>query len=313
MNVINREFKEVGTGEIFKIIDVYQNIAVTNNRDRVDVKRLLDTKYYIPIGSGYVAESIDNRQKVNIHTEDYVDPETFLSGKSTLESMIANQIKSLSTDNLPDDVPVSIPSNSNMIPSINESAIIIDDGYDEAAELAKKYGASHVSESIRSQNAKFANLLDPEEFPEILQPQSPQVDTQGSISDNKRQSYDQRTNPSVSPTQHIMVDDPITSIFRGVKRSVDFSLDLKLKNKLPRLDFIEMMEDSYQVSIIDFLAEEFADEFLKNPNLLKKMISDEIRSIVYSKELKTPREKSKVTKVTKRTYTRKSNQNIGNK
>jgi hypothetical protein len=76
-------------------------------------------------------------------------------------------------------------------------------------------------------------------------------------------------------------------MFRNVKRTIDFKLDLKIENKIPRLDFIEMMEDSYTTSIIDFLSEEFAEELLKNPNGLKKMISDKIRELVYGKNIKS--------------------------
>jgi hypothetical protein len=83
-------------------------------------------------------------------------------------------------------------------------------------------------------------------------------------------------------------------MFRGVKRSVEFSLDLKLENKIPRLDFIEMMEDSYEKSIIDFLAEEFTNELLKDPKSLKERIKSKITEMVYSKNMvkKAPVKKS---------------------
>jgi hypothetical protein len=92
-------------------------------------------------------------------------------------------------------------------------------------------------------------------------------------------------------------EDPIYTMFRGVKRSVEFSLDLKLENKIPRLDFIEMMEDSYDKSIIDFLAEEFANELLKDPKSLKESIKAKIKEMVYSKTAtKKPAAKRPATK-----------------
>ena len=92
-------------------------------------------------------------------------------------------------------------------------------------------------------------------------------------------------------------EDPIYTMFRGVKRSVEFSLDLKLENKIPRLDFIEMMEDSYEKSIIDFLAEEFTKELLKDPKSLKERIKEKIKEMVYSKTAtKKPAAKRPVTK-----------------
>jgi hypothetical protein len=73
-------------------------------------------------------------------------------------------------------------------------------------------------------------------------------------------------------------------MFKGVKRSVDFNISLDIKNKIPRLDFIEMMEDSYETSIIDFLADEFTNELLKNPETIKDMIKSRIRYYVYGEE-----------------------------
>ena len=81
--------------------------------------------------------------------------------------------------------------------------------------------------------------------------------------------------------------DPIVIMFKGVKRSVDFNLDLKLENKIPRLEFIELMEDSYDKSIIEFLAEEFMNELLKDPKSLKERISNKIREMVYEKDKKS--------------------------
>jgi hypothetical protein len=289
MNLINKEFREVGAKETFRIIDVHKNIAITDSREKVDVSRLQDPRFYVMIGpTQLISENVDGK-KFNINLDsDYIDPNQFLNSNNTLK-LFADTIKSIPTENLPQDdvnIPVTgyVNKNSNM-PANNDSAIIIDNDYDEAAEIARKYGVSSVGDSIRSQNEKFAEFIDPEEFSdEITRPVSiSQVPELPNTNSNNVKS-------DPPPTQHIRVDDPVTSMFRNVKRTVDFSLDIKLENKIPRLDFIEMMEDSYQISIIEFLAEEFTEELLKNPNGLKKMVSDKIRSLVYKNE-KVPKSK----------------------
>ena len=73
-------------------------------------------------------------------------------------------------------------------------------------------------------------------------------------------------------------------MFKGVKRIVEFNISLDIKNKIPRLDFIEMMEDSYETSIIDFLADEFTNELLKNPATIKDMIKSKINTLVYGED-----------------------------
>jgi hypothetical protein len=83
-----------------------------------------------------------------------------------------------------------------------------------------------------------------------------------------------------------MMEDPIITMFKNVKRSKDFSISLEIKNKIPRPDFIEMMEDSYNTSIIDFLAAEFTDNLLKNPQIIEDMIRQKIKEVVYGAEIK---------------------------
>lgn len=286
MNVIDKEFKEVSTGEIYRVIDVYQNLAVaklrgTNTTERIVVTRLIDPKFYLPLDGNFVKSTVpvDESKKFTIHTDDYVDPNKFFNESNTL-ALFADQIKSIPEDRLPRedlDIPVTTSHISNgMMPSTNESAIIIDNDYDEAEEIAKKYGVSNVDNSIRAQNEKFAKLLDPEDLP-IQNNRETKVDV-----------VDVYNHPIQEPVQHIKVEDPITTMFRNVKRTINFNLDLKIENKIPRIDFIEMMEDSYQTSIIEFLAEEFTEELLKNPNGLKKMISDKIRSLVYDGKKSDP-------------------------
>ncbi len=69
-------------------------------------------------------------------------------------------------------------------------------------------------------------------------------------------------------------------MFKNVKRTIDLKIDLEIENKIPRLDFIEMMEDSYEISIIEYLSNEFTKNLLQNPEEIKKMISDKIRKMV---------------------------------
>jgi hypothetical protein len=75
-------------------------------------------------------------------------------------------------------------------------------------------------------------------------------------------------------------------MFKNVKRNTDFKISLDVENKIPRYDFIEMMEDSYNTSIIDFLATEFTNNLLENPDIIKNKIKEEIERLVYKKESK---------------------------
>jgi hypothetical protein len=146
---------------------------------------------------------------------------------------------------------------------------------DERAELARKYGVNTPQNDVAKQNEAFAKILaDDEELPKSVQ--SPREEVQRVEVRRDEPHY-------IQPK----AEDPIITMFKNVKRVKEFSISLEIKNKIPRPDFIEMMEDSYNTSIIDFLASEFTDNLLKNPQIIEDMIKQKIKELVYGAEVKT--------------------------
>jgi len=272
MDIIGKKFKNRVTGEIITIIDVYQNIAVTSNKDRINTNILLNEKLFIPISdsnSSLIRESKSNSEEI--------DPAKFFDSQNTYNAF-AEKIKNLPLDKLPMDDSVTSTSNTTYdeIQASNESAIIMSDTEDEVEELKRKYGATSVDDSVRKQNEKFDKILNPET-------QVTTVTTEG-----VKPHYMDTEQQQEAPIQRIDVQDPVLNIFRNVKRNLDFKMILKIDNKIPRLDFIEMMEDSYEVSIIDYLAEEFTRTLLNNPSIIKNKIIEEIKSMIDKKNTKIP-------------------------
>jgi hypothetical protein len=88
------------------------------------------------------------------------------------------------------------------------------------------------------------------------------------------------------PVQNNYVD-PIVSMFQKAKRTNSFKMKFEIDKKIPRLDFIEMMEDSYETSIIDYLAQEFTEQLLSNPIAIKNKIAEELREMLDKKTSKS--------------------------
>ena len=174
-----------------------------------------------------------------------------------------------------------MPTTDGFNPATNESAVMMYDPEDEKAELARKYGASLDTSAVNRQNQAFSKLLG-EDDGEVIQVDA---DKPKSIAQPKPKPIEQPT----EVVQRFNVEDPIITMFRNAKRNVDFSINLKVEGKIPRLDFIEMMEDSYNISMIEFLADEFTNDLLENPNKLKMMVIQEIKNKVY------PNSKNEVT------------------
>lgn len=250
MSLSNKTFKNNATGEIVKVIDSFENIAVLENKQKADVAQLLNPDLYT----------------------EQIDVSTFFNTQGAYNSL-ADKIKNIPADKIRDDVGgevmINVDGNNSFgaKPSMDESAIVMTTEEDERAELAKKYGVTTPQNDVDKQNQAFAKLLGEEEAVQTVQVNrdQPRVEAQ-------------------RPVQ--MMEDPIITMFKNVKRSKDFSISLEIKNKIPRPDFIEMMEDSYNTSIIDFLAAEFTDNLLKNPQIIEDMIRQKIKEVVYGAEIK---------------------------
>lgn len=255
MSLSNKTFKNNATGEIVKVIDSFENIAILENKGKAEVSKLLNTDLYT----------------------EQIDVSSFFNTQGAYNNL-AEKIKNIPADKIRDDVGGEVMINvdgnnsfSSAKPSMDESAIIMTTEEDERAELAKRYGVVTPQNDVDKQNQAFAKLLGEEDEVQTIEVNrdQPRVETQRPVQKSVQ-----------------MVEDPIITMFKNVKRSKDFSISLEIKNKIPRPDFIEMMEDSYNTSIIDFLAAEFTDNILRNPQIIEDMIKQKIKELVYGVEVK---------------------------
>jgi hypothetical protein len=291
MEFINKTFKNKITGDSFTIIDQYQNIAITSNKEKIDVNLLSNDKLFVPVKNNTVQSMNENFEFPKKQKEDIIDPNRFFNDQNTYNAF-ADKIKNVDLSKIPDDENKSLNTLTSNI--TNESAIIMSDPEDEIEEIKRKYGATSVDDSVRRQNEVFSRILDPESNQPEVQPIQPiqQVEV-------KREYVEPQQTYVEPPVQRIEVQDPIISMFKNVKRNLDFKINLKIDGKIPRLDFIEMMEDSYDVSIIDYLADEFTNKILNDPSIIRNKVKDEIKSMIDKKNSLTKTEVRKIPEVKK--------------
>lgn len=273
MSLLNKSFKDNSTGQTVTIDGINENIVTLNNGEKVATERMLDGSYY----------------------EEVVDPNSFFSKESSsLLGNIMDKVKSIKTDDMVDDNTISNSisnSSSGFSPSTNESAVVQVSEDDERAELMRKYNISEQPKTIS---------------PEELLGETP-VENNQPVQNNQPNVQQQ----AQAPIQQVQVEDPIISMFKNVKRIVDFKFDFSIEEKIPRIDFIEMMEDSYNTSIIEYLADEFTNKILNDPSIIKNLIKEKIESLLKQDdvvEVKKPAVKKTTTKkpaVKKTTTTRK--------
>ena len=269
MSFANRTFRDNKTGEIVKVIDSFEKIAILENKSKI---------------------STDFLSNPELYTEE-INPLNFFNNQGSY-NILADKIKNIPTDFIKDDPGSSGLDISSRIsvdgvqPTMNESAIIMMSEEDEKAELARKYGVNpNPIDAASRQNEAFARILGEDAEDEL-----PVINRLPDLIPNEPvQRIEVNRDPQPvyqQPVSQPKVEDPIITMFKNVKKSVDFKFNVELSNKIPRLDFIEMMEDSYETSIIEFLANEFTNNILSNPDIIRDSIKERIKQLVYGVEVK---------------------------
>lgn len=288
--MIGKKFTSLTDGRIVEVKDSFEDIVILKDNSKIKASRLLDKTFY----------------------DEYIDPSLFFQNQSLLNTF-AQKIKQIpddvlnkmSDEEVPDKINESIYSKTNsgdntFRPRFDEPAILQADPELERMELMRKYGikenTSQVSPFVESQKQleRFRHLIDEiqndDEEVQRVEVQRNSEETQGR-----------------KVSQQIQQDDPIITMFKNVKRAKDFRISVEIENKIPRPDFIEMMEDSYNISIIDFLSDEFTNHILRNPELIKEKIKSEIKKIVYGEEKLTKPVEQKTIKKTRTPRAKKLN------
>lgn len=275
MNLAGKSFKNLQNNRVVTVKDSFENITILEDGQKMDTRALLNTSMYV----------------------EHIDPKSFFNNSSVFNTF-AEKIKSIPLDNIKESYP-----SEDGLPSANDSAII---GYEdpemEKLEMMKKYkDLGFDSSAIQKQANLLSKIIDPEESANIpvIKPFVPQVINEGEIPAERVNA------PEPTRTQQHHTVDPIVQMFRNVKRTVDLNLNIEIKNKIPRADFIEMMEDSYETSIIDFLAEEFTRQILNNPEGIKEKVVNEIKRIVYKENPVEVEQVKKVAETSRKKATKK--------
>lgn len=201
---------------------------------------------------------------------DKIDLNSFFSKRNESYEKLINTIKSIEPNSIIDENNNVIPTNVEFkVPNDENVFIEVDDNF-ELNELRKKYISS---------NNLTNNVVN------INDENMPVIDNENIIIDKNKSS-----NMIINSSDN----DPMINIFKNTKKTVDFCVDIKFEDKIPRIDFIEMMEESYNTSIIDFLAEQFSEKLLEDRENIKKIFKDSIYNMITENNTKIKNAKNDV-------------------
>lgn len=277
------------SGKICVVKDFNENMTFFEDGSKIETKFLLDKRFFIDLGTP-INESVQQRPMQN--NTDKIDPNAFFNQRNPLYEQL-NSIPKDILNNLPPEQPQSQSNyGAEFRPATNNSAIIMDDPEMEKELIAQKYSHLGVEryDAIQKQKNQFGNLLNEENVPVVQPyrpPQQPVQQPQQNIQPVNYMEENRATTTQIEPVIEAKQNpynqpyiDPLISMFKKTKRNTDFKMTIDLEKKIPRLDTIEMLEDSYETSIIEYLAQEFTNEILSNPNMIRDKIIEELKSML---------------------------------
>lgn len=251
----NKVYRDLINDKVVKVTDQFEDIIILDGRTKIKTNQLSDPRLY----------------------EEYIDPNSFFTNESFINTF-ADKLKSIPLDDFTKRLKAEdMGFNDDQVSSVDYTQIPYDPEL-EKQELLKKaqtvYNDNSALKMAQRQMDSLKGILEDDDDISQIQIQQPIISTS---------QLSQQVEPQIiqekRQTQTKM--DPILEMFKNVKRNTNFKIEFTVENKIPRIDFIEMMEDSYNTSIIEFLAQEFTDEIVKDPNIIKEKIKKKLTDLVY--------------------------------
>lgn len=310
MDLKNKRYKNTITNEEFVVDSQFDNIVMIKSSNGTPIKieenTLLDDNVFVEVSNfntntqtndaarDVFLKNIDTSDKGVINEQasyknrsDVLDPDAFF--KSTGVRQIAEQIEHKINNGAYDN---TLPMKEERASYINpiDGIVEVISLEDEKKELMKKYAnefSGKTPQHITEDNTKEEEdviVIDRDK-------QQPQIE-------------------DIKPIQSNMNNgNTIPDMFKHVKRTLDFTATMNIEDKIPRIDFIKMWEESYDVSIIDYLTDDITSKLLSNPSDIKNLVHNTIETMVYG-NIKKPKAVKPKKAVKKEPKTSKETENI---
>lgn len=281
-------------GDIVRVDRVDGNSVILEDGERVSLNKILDNNAF---------------QEINESSNSYTESDPFdLMNKakngfySNIADQLTNAVRNTNTSNVNYDSGPSFKVLDSVVErhkSTSNDSILVENSDSNIQDLKTKMieDQKRLNDRIQNQGQKLSQWLDTEAT------YDPNV-TIDKDRDSTIKVFDESNRPvQVTETR----ENPAHQMFRSLKRSQLLEIDVTISEMLPKKEFIQMWEESYDVSIIEYLADEFVNKYSKNPLLLKGIIMERIKEYAYG-NVSVPKVEEKIKKPTvKRTNNKKTN------
>ncbi len=301
-NLIGKSFKN-GRGEIITVINVDSDVAILEDDQRIAVSKLLDNKHFRLVN--HFNEQPINESMTNEPTPDmFNNPTRYNNLMSQLKTSVEKSPfigeSGMNFDNGLTSLKVVEPTVEGSNRSQKTDNIFIDDSQKiEQTKRAMIENQKQLKNIVENQTKKISSLLDDESSVTSVPNYIEDEDRGFAISTfdgNDRKLSE--ANVVESPKMIQRKENPAYQMFKNVKRSVPFKMSIDISKLLPKKEFIQMWEESYEISMIEYLAEEFFKDLFDNPEIIKLQIIEKLNEEVFPKSKEIKKQPKAATKKT---------------
>lgn len=148
-------------------------------------------------------------------------------------------------------------------------------------------------------NALLSQLKKQAETIDTSKLQQPTLATNTTITDNVQSGpvkkiiveTDEKTGKTFS---HEETAPPTSSdFFKKMKRSTEVTINVKIVERIPNLDFIKMMDENFDQGVLEYLIENITETFISSPNIIQAQVREQLNAMVYKKTSKDKPKKEK--------------------
>lgn len=262
---IGKKYKKISENKEYTVTGVEGSFFILNDGVKVSAERLADKTTFTEVNPASDFFSLANNAILGAFNT--FKPNQNQSYES--ENVVRVEAK---RDDLNDD--------SMFYSNANESAYLGEAEFDpevEKRKLLQKYNvqSNPVAEAAK-QNEMMKNLLDGVDVTEI----------KNEFLLNELKDKKIHIDAKQQPQQQTIVEDPIISLLKKTKRVNKFKAKIEIEELLPKNEFIQMIEESYDNSAIDYLVDEMYNKILNDKSHIKDMIKQQMTLFVNKKHKK---------------------------
>ena len=279
-------------GKVSVVKDTFENITIFEDGTKVDTRILMNPEYFTVLPSGPRNNTNILKQPIAEHVSvdrEKIDPNAFFNQRYSIKQETAQEaqmaqrnVEAYTVDN---GVTTHFDVEAEKEEILRRNRHLIEQRDIQVAKQANQFKNSNggiVGKILEEdEGIKIENIM-AKPTPELYQEQLARGTSAVQI--NPVMNNNNITSNSFM--------DPMIALFKRTKMNTDFKVSFDINNKIPNINYIKMMEESCDISIVDYLANEFTDNLLKNPMLIKDKIAEELRKLIEPKS--KPKKKAEI-------------------